>query len=178
MSNVIIALYGNPAAAESVLQALNVTVAYRKARVADICLIYKDKSGDLKISQKFSRPDHFFLAGLVLGGLLGAVAGVTMFSMFAMPIMILGGAIGGLAAAAGYAMLTDIGLSDDFLNQLGTEMRNDTSAIAVLQKSEAQKWLVSALEKGGADNLISVPHDAREEDAALRTMAAMTRAGA
>ena len=175
MSNVLIALFKDTPAAESVMQALNVTVSYKQARVSDICLITKDDKDNLSINQKFSRPDHFFLIGLGLGAVAGAIAGVTLFGMFAMPIVILAGAIGGLALAAVYAMVTDIGLSDDFLHQLGTKMRAGSAAIAVLHKPDAQKWMTSALEKGGADLVMNVHHDANEEDAALRTMSSLYR---
>ncbi|MBS1994529.1 MAG: DUF1269 domain-containing protein [Cyanobacteria bacterium SZAS LIN-2] len=87
----------------------------------DAVVVTRDAKGKVKLHQVVSLP----ALGAMQGGFWGTLIGCLFFS----PIfgMTLGAATGAISGA-----LTDVGINDDFMKELGTHLQPNTSALCVL----------------------------------------------
>ena len=97
----------------------------------DVVVVTKDSKGKVKLHQAV----NLTAAGAVGGGFWGMLFGIIFFNP------LLGAAVGaGAGALSGKA--TDIGISDDFMKELGETFQPETSALFVLvRKSTPDKVL-------------------------------------
>lgn len=130
MSDLVAIAYPDLATAQQV--ASNVAEA-QKAHLIDLeDLVVVERKADGKV--KLHQPSMAG-AGAVTGALWGGLIGLIFF----MPL--LGMAIGGAAGAAGGAM-SDYGIDDNFMKQLGSELDEDGAALLLLvRKVTADKVL-------------------------------------
>ena len=87
----------------------------------DVVVVTKDDKGKVKLHQAV----NLTAAGAVGGGFWGMLIGM----IFLNPLL---GAAVGAGAGALSGKLRDIGISDNFMKELGETLRNDTSALFVL----------------------------------------------
>jgi len=87
----------------------------------DAVVVTRDAKGKVKLHQVVSLP----ALGAMQGGFWGTLIGCLFFS----PIfgMTLGAATGAISGA-----LTDVGINDDFMKELGEHLKPNTSALCVL----------------------------------------------
>ena len=107
--------------------------------LADAVVVTKDADGRVRLNQSH----NLVAAGAATGGLWGALIGL----LFLNPLLgIAAGA--GSGALAGY--LTDVGIDDNFMKELGASLRPGTSALFVLvRKSTPDKVLPEISKYGG-----------------------------
>ena len=87
----------------------------------DVVVVTKDDKGKVKLHQAV----NLTAAGAVGGGFWGMLIGM----IFLNPLL---GAAVGAGAGALSGKLRDIGISDNFMKELGETLKNDTSALFVL----------------------------------------------
>lgn len=120
MSVLIAILYPNEVVADDVLEAIEVLSHQGKMEMEDACAIIKDEDGNLRLHQETNLAILGAVTGLAFGTMLGWIV--------LLPYLGVPGAI--LGAIAG--KVTDRGISDQQMKDLGKEMKPSTSALFLL----------------------------------------------
>ena len=102
----------------------------------DSVVIVKNLNGDITIKQSYNLTKHGAIAGGVLGTLIGAI--------FLSPGI---GLVAGTAAGAATGSLSDIGIDDQFLEDVGQSLQTKSSALAVLVRRADPDKVLAELEK-------------------------------
>jgi uncharacterized membrane protein len=125
----------------------------------DAAIVVRNKNGKVKVRQT----QELIASGALSGGFWGLLIGM----MFLEPLLgIFGAAVGALSGA-----LTDIGIDDNFIQELGSTIESGTSAIFVLvRKSTPDKVLEDLSKFEGKVLRTSLSH---EDEAKLQ--AALTK---
>lgn len=112
--------------------------------VADSCVVVRDDKGELRLKQAVNMVG----AGAASGGAWGALWGTLLGVLFLNPLagLLTGGVLGaGLGAISG--KLSDFGIDDDFIRQVGEVVQPGTSALFVLVRSATPDKLLPDLAK-------------------------------
>jgi uncharacterized membrane protein len=125
----------------------------------DAAIVVRNKNGKVKVKQS----QELITSGALSGGIWGLLIGM----LFLHPLLgIFGAAVGALSGA-----LTDIGIDDDFIRDLGNTIEPGTSAIFILvRKSTPDKVLEDLSKFEGKVLRTSLSH---EDEAKLQ--AALTK---
>lgn len=121
MSNLIAVAYDDVATAKTVLRELGELSTEHAITLEDAVIIERLPDGKVKLHQTV-RPGA---AGAAGGALWGGLIGLLFFAPF------LGMAVGAAAGGAAGAM-TDLGVDDKFMKQLGEELTPGSGALVVL----------------------------------------------
>ena len=119
----------------------------------DVVVVTKDGNGKVKLHQAV----NLTAAGAVGGTFWGMMIGMFFFN----PLL---GAAVGAGAGALSGKLRDIGISDNFMKELGETLKNDTSALFVLVRKVTPDKVLESL-KGFKGKVIqtSLGKDKEEE---------------
>jgi uncharacterized membrane protein len=119
----------------------------------DVVVVTKDDKGEVKLHQAV----NLTAAGAVGGAFWGTLIGM----IFLNPLV---GAAVGAGAGAMSGKLRDIGISDNFIKELGETLRNSTSAIFVLVRKATPDKVLEEL-KGFKGKVLktSLTKDKEEE---------------
>ena len=128
--------FDNESEAEEVQLALKKLEKSYLVDLKDSVVIVKNQQGEIVVHQTH----HLTRDGALAGGVLGAIVG----TMFLSPGL---GFVAGAAAGAATGALSDIGIDDDFLEEVGESLQSKSSALVVLVRR--------------ADDALVVEHDAR-----------------
>jgi len=105
----------------------------------DLVVALRKDDGKIKLKQSFSPPETGAAGGALWGGLIGLI--------FLMPL--LGAAIGGATGAAAGAV-TDVGVDDKFMKELGQKLQPGNAAVfALVRRSTPDKVLPRISQYGG-----------------------------
>ena len=110
----------------------------------DACWVSRDADGKLKLHQTVHLAGVGAMSGASWGGLWGLLIGLLFLNPLA------GFAIGAAAGAASGALagkVSDYGIDDDFIRQLGQAVTEDSSALFVLFRKLTLDRVVPDLEK-------------------------------
>jgi len=138
MSELLVIAFDDEAKAEQVRDQL---IALQKTHIvslADAVIATKRANGKVKLNQIASQATSGALAGGFWGLLIGAI--------FLMPHigLLFGAATGGLAGA-----LTDVGVDDDFMREVGSELDSGSAALFLLIRSMTADKLLGELKGAG-----------------------------
>jgi uncharacterized membrane protein len=149
MSTLIVVGYDDPFKAEEVhLKLLRMQKDYL-IDLEDAVFAVKDKMGKIKVHQ----PVNLTAQGALSGGFWGALVGL----LFLNPL--LGFAVGAAAGAVSGA-LTELGLNEKFLKDLGASLKPDSSVLFVLvRKATPDKVLEELAGTGGQIIKSSLSHE-------------------
>lgn len=120
-STIMVLVYPTERVADEVMETVKHLQSMGLIEIEDACVVIKDTSGRIKIHQSHNLPLLAAAGGAVLGTLLGM--------LFAAPYV--GAAVGATAGIMG-GTLADIGVDDDFMASVGSEMKPGTSALFLL----------------------------------------------
>jgi uncharacterized membrane protein len=139
MSDLIAVAYDDEYKAEEVRLALIKLQKEYLIELEDAAVVVKNKEGKVQLKQAV----NLTAAGAVSGSFWGMLIGV----LFLNPL--LGAAVGAASGAVGGA-ITDIGVDDEFMKQLGETLTPGTSALFVLvKKATPDKVLAEVAPYGG-----------------------------
>ncbi|MET9342255.1 MULTISPECIES: DUF1269 domain-containing protein [unclassified Nonomuraea] len=139
MSNLIVISYPDVNTAAMVRDRLFEMQKQNLITLADVAVVERRLDGKIKLHQSTSMTGLGATSGALWGGLIGLLFFMPLFGM----------AIGAAAGAAGGA-LTDVGVNDKFMKDLGAKMEPGKAALFVLVvKSTPDKVIPEIAQYGG-----------------------------
>ena len=152
MSSLVAIAYPDQDTAERVRAELVNASKEHLVSLEDAVVITRDAEGKVKLHQGANLTGVGAATGALWGGLIGL--------LFLAPL--LGIAVGAASGAVG-GKLTDIGVDDDFLKQLGTKLEPGKAALIVLGRTGAPDKLLERVRGFGGDVIqSSLTNDAEE----------------
>jgi len=138
MSHLIAIAYDDIFKAEEVRLTLAKLQREHLIELEDAAVVVKNAEGKVKLKQAI----NLTAAGATSGGFWGLLIG----TLFLVPLF--GAAVGAAAGAIGGA-LSDIGVDDDFMRELGETLQPDTSALFILVKKVTPDKVLDEVSKYG-----------------------------
>ncbi|THV33567.1 DUF1269 domain-containing protein [Glycomyces buryatensis] len=134
MSKLIAVAYPDVATADTVLSKLADMQKRELIRLDDAVVVEHRENGKIKLHQSNSLVGVSTAGGALWGGLIGL--------LFFAPL--LGMAVGAAAGATGGAM-TDVGVDDSFMKNLGRELEPGAAALVLLVRSATEDKVLGEL---------------------------------
>ncbi len=110
----------------------------------DACVVIRPEEGDIQIKQSVNMTAVGASSGLGSGMFVGMLAGLLMFNPLA------GMALGGVAGAAMGALggsMSDFGINDEFIKELGETIKPNTSALFLLVAKATPDKVIAEIEE-------------------------------
>ncbi|NMF60190.1 DUF1269 domain-containing protein [Pseudanabaena yagii] len=136
MSNLIVVGFKDEFTADKALQELRELQKEHLVDLEDAAIVIRNKEGKIRIKQT----QELAIDGALSGGFWGLLFGFIFFNP------LLGWTVGVLAGAVSGA-LTDIGIDDNFIRDLGNTIAPSTSAIFVLVRRATADKVLTDLSK-------------------------------
>ena len=147
MADLVCIAFDDPTTADHVLTKLTALQKEYVLQLADACVVVRPPEGEIQLHQAFPLTK----VSAVRGGTSGALWGGLIGLLFLNPLA--GMAIGaGVGAASGAlaGKVSDYGISDDFIKDLGSTIKPNSSALFLLvQKAVGDKVLPTIAEFRG-----------------------------
>ena len=152
MSDLIVISFSDEFKADEVLLDLRRLEMDYLIDLEDAAIVVRNKNGKVRVKQT----QELVASGALSGGFWGLLIGLMFFE----PLLgILGAAMGALSGA-----LTDIGIDDNFIQELGNTIEPGTSAIFILvRKSTPDKVLEDLSKFEGKVLQTSLTHENEEK---------------
>jgi uncharacterized membrane protein len=144
MSDLVAVAYDSEATAREVLDTLRRLQTEHVVELEDAVVVTKNDDGKIKLHQSFSPTGAGAAGGALWGGLIGLI--------FLAPL--LGAAIGAAAGGAAGA-LTDVGVDDKFMKELGQKLEPGSAALIVLVRRSTPDKVLPEIQKYGGHVLQS-----------------------
>ncbi|MGH8093227.1 MAG: DUF1269 domain-containing protein [Chthoniobacterales bacterium] len=157
MSNLIVIGFSNEADAFEMRAALAKLQAQYLIEMEDAVVVTRDANGKVQLHQSV----NLTAAGAVGGAFWGMLIGM----LFLNPL--LGAAIGGSSGALS-GKLTDIGINDKFMKDLGATFTNGTSALFVLVRKSTPDKVLEALQPFAGKGRVLQTSLTRDQEDELR----------
>ena len=152
MSTLIAIAYPDRDTAEQVRQELIRATKEHLVQLEDAVVVEHRSDGKIKLHQAISTTGAGAAGGALWGGLIGLLFLAPLFGM----------AIGAASGAVA-GKVTDAGVNDDFMKQLGAKMAPGTAALIALGSSNAPDKLLERLQPYGGDVIqTSLDHEQEE----------------
>ena len=163
MSDLVAIAYPDVATAQQVTTGVAEAQKAHEIELDDMVIIERREDGKVKLHQP-----SLAGAGAVSGALWGGLIGLIFFMpLFGMAIGAASGAVAG--------KVTDAGVNDDFMKQLGEKMAPGTAALIALGSSSAPDKLLERLQPYGGD-VIQTSLDNEQEERLRSSLGAGTAA--
>jgi len=149
MSNLVAIAYPDLGTAQTVAGELGQLTKEKSITLDDMVIIERRPDGKVKLHQSMSTAGAGAAGGALWGGLIGLI--------FLAPLlgMAVGAAAGGAAGA-----LTDVGVDDNFLKNLGANLQSGGAAVVVLvRQSTPDKVIPRVSQYGGEVIQSSLDHE-------------------
>jgi uncharacterized membrane protein len=143
MSELVVLDFDGTSTADDVLTKLRGMQKEHLIDLEDACMVVHTDVGKLQIKQALSLTILGAASGASTGMLIGALAGLLLLNPLA------GMAMGGLAGAGFGALsgsLSDYGINDDFIKNLGKTIPKGSSALFMLIKSSTPDKVLPEIE--------------------------------
>jgi uncharacterized membrane protein len=144
MSDLVAVAYDSESTAREVLDTLRRLQTEHVVELEDAVVVTKNDEGKIKLHQSFSPAGAGAAGGALWGGLIGLI--------FLAPL--LGAAIGAAAGGAAGA-LTDVGVDDKFMKELGDKLEPGSAALIVLVRRSTPDKVLPEIQKYGGHVLQS-----------------------
>ncbi len=140
MSTLYVIAYPNQNRAHEVLSTLRFAQEQFIVQLADAVIVTKDANGKIKVDQSVNLAASGAISGTFWGMLIGLI--------FFMPF--LGAVIGGLSGFIG-GKLSDYGIPDKFIKEVGDKLQPSYSELFLLVESATQDKFVAELSRFGGE---------------------------
>ena len=152
MSTLIAIGYPDPETAEKVRQELIQATKEHLVTLEDAVVVIHGDDGKIKLDQAISTTGAGAAGGALWGGLIGLI--------FLAPL--LGMAVGAASGALGGKM-TDVGVNDNFMKELGAQLQPGAAALIALGQSDARDKLLERIKPYGG-HVIQTSLDSESEE--------------
>ena len=163
MSTLIAIAYPDRDTAERARSELVSATREHLLELHDAVVVVRDPDGKVKLHQAVSTAGAGAAGGALWGGLIGLLFLAPLFGM----------AIGAASGAAA-GKLSDVGVNDDFMKDLGSKLEPGGAALIALGKSEARDKVIDRMRPFGGD----IIHTSLSEDDEEHLRAALAGADA
>lgn len=144
MSDLVVITFKGRDTADRVLNDLRSMQREYLVDLEDAAVVTRDDNGKLNLKQSV----NLVGMGAMSGGTWGALWGVLVGILFMNPLAgLLAGAAAGAGAGAVAGALSDYGINDDFIKQLGETVCTDSSALFVLFRKVTLDKVLPEFEK-------------------------------
>jgi uncharacterized membrane protein len=140
MSTLVAIAYPDMATAERVRQELIQASKEHLVRLEDAVVVEHQPDGKTKLHQAMGTTGAGAAGGALWGGLIGLLFLAPLFGMA------IGAASGAIAGK-----MTDIGVNDDFVKNLGARLESGGAALIALGSTDARDKLLDRLKSYGGD---------------------------
>jgi uncharacterized membrane protein len=140
MSNLVAIAYPDQATAEEVMGTLGRLSTEKSIELEDAVVVTRDDKGKVKLHQS----NKLAAAGAAGGALWGGLIGLIFF------VPLLGMAVGAATGAA-TGKLTDVGVDDNFMKDLGSKLQPGGAAVIVLIHRSTPDKVLPEIAKFGGD---------------------------
>lgn len=140
MADLVVLDFDGVETADAMLTKLRALKKQELIDLLDAAVVVRPENGDVQIKQSVNLTALGASSGLSTGALVGALAGLLVLNPLA------GMAVGGMAGAAMGALsgsLSDYGINDSFIKELGATIKPGTSALFLLVASATQDKVVA-----------------------------------
>jgi uncharacterized membrane protein len=152
MSNLVAIAYPDVDTAQEVMSTLGRLQVERSIELEDAVIVTREEGGKVKLHQARSTTGAGAAGGAFWGGLIGL--------LFLTPLL---GMAVGAATGAATGKLTDVGVDDSFLKELGNKLEPGMAAVIVLvRRSTPDKVIPAVQQYGGTVLQSSLDNDAEE----------------
>jgi uncharacterized membrane protein len=155
MSTLVAIAYPDAGTAEQVRQELVRATKEHLLRLDDAVIVEHQRDGKIKLNQAMSTTGAGAAGGALWGGLIGLIFLAPLFGMA------IGAASGAIAGK-----MSDVGVNDNFMKELGAKMQPGTAALIALGSTEARDKVIERVKPYGGE-IIQTSLGA-EEEAQLR----------
>jgi uncharacterized membrane protein len=138
MSALVAIAYPDTDTAEQVRQELVRATKEHLVRLDDAVIVEHKPAGKIKLHQAMSTTGAGAAGGALWGGLIGLIFLAPLFGM----------AIGAASGALG-GKLSDVGVNDDFMKELGEKMQPGTAALIALGSTDARDKVIERVKPYG-----------------------------
>ena len=161
MSDLIVIVYPSEEKAEEVRRKLLEMQKEYLIELEDAVIATRTPEGHVRLNQ--------LVSSTAIGALSGSLWGLLVGALLLMPVVgpaagaVAGAAIGAASGAVGGA-LTDLGIDDDFMKQLGEQLQPGNAALFLLVRKMTTDKVLAAL-KGTGGTLLKTSLDESKEQA-------------
>jgi uncharacterized membrane protein len=152
MSTLIAIAYPDAQTAERVRAALVQATKEHLVQLEDAVVVEHQPDGKIKLRQGMSTTATGAAGGAMWGGLIGLLFLAPLFGMA------IGAASGALAGK-----VSDVGVNDDFMKQLGAKVPAGGAALIMLGRSDAPNKVLERLQPFGGEVIQTSLDDEQEE---------------
>jgi uncharacterized membrane protein len=138
MSALVAIAYPDTDTAEQVRQELVRATKEHLVRLDDAVIVEHKPDGKIKLHQAMSTTGAGAAGGALWGGLIGLIFLAPLFGM----------AIGAASGALG-GKLSDVGVNDNFMKELGEKMQPGTAALIALGSTDARDKVIERVKPYG-----------------------------
>jgi len=144
MADLVVLDFDGPETADAVLTKLRALKKQELIDLLDACVVVRGEDGEVQIKQSVNLTALGASSGLSSGALIGALAGLLMLNPLAG--MALGGAAGAAMGALGGSM-SDYGINDSFVKELGETIPPNSSALFLLVAKATPDKVIAEIEQ-------------------------------
>ena len=166
MSNLIVIAYPDQATAEQARAELVSATREHLVQLDDAVVVYREPDGKIKLHQAYSATGLGAAGGAMWGGLIGLLFLAPLFGM----------AVGAATGALG-GKLSDTGVNDDFMKELGAKLPPGGAALIALGQSQARDKLIERMRPFGGE-IVQTSLSTEEEQQLEAALGAATPVGA
>jgi uncharacterized membrane protein len=152
MSDLIAIAYPDMQTAETVRDKLLELTVQRSIELEDAVVVDREPGGNVKLHQAHNTAASGAVGGALWGGLIGLI--------FLAPLL---GAAVGAAAGGATGALADVGVSNDFMKQLGQKLQPGGAALIVLVRKVTPDKVLPEIQQYGGEVLQTSLDDESEE---------------
>ncbi len=136
----------------------------------DACIVVHPENGKVEIRQSVNQTALGASQGLASGAMVGALAGLLLLNPLAG--LTLGGVAGAMMGALA-GRLSDYGINDDFIKEVGRTIKPGTSALFVLVAKATTDKVVAEI-KGFEPRIVKTSLSQQQEDDLRKALASAT----
>ena len=152
MSTLVAIAYPDIEAAEQVRQELINATREHLVKLEDAVIVEHEADGKIKLHQAIGTTSAGAAGGAMWGGLIGLI--------FLAPLL---GMAVGAASGALSGKMTDLGVNDDFLKDLGEKLQPGAVALIVLGSTDARDKLIERVKPYGGEIIQTSLSEAEEQ---------------